>query len=378
MVVEALETSLRAEKRQEHRLLFLGTCVAIAAPPALLDRYTAVFGGLPAAARTRAAELSFEIDRHLDAFRVRVTQDGDHTAHAFPTEDNAFSFVYAGILDQVTRRDPGLLCTHAAALARSGRGIAIAAPSCNGKSTLTLALAARGWDFLSDEVAAIHLESLRMLPFPIAVGCRSGTSDLLRGTTFERHGFEARVHAAKTYLRPAAAAAAHDATLDTVFFLELEEGDRSAGRRYRMLIEPHGRDVAARLARIPGVQDARLEPGDRVMAIELEPGAWVAPAVEKLLREEGRLVADVVELDLPAPDFTAEPRLTRLGTAAGVLRLLHHLRGFGALEDLALAAPDGFGGLVTALARRMRGVRFWRLTPGRLSGLVEAIESAVL
>lgn len=351
--------------------------MTIAAPPALLERYSAIFGRLPAAPHSQAAEISLEVDHDLDAYRVRVAQDGAATEHGFLTEDDVFSFVYARLLDQVTRRDPDLLCIHAAALARSGRGIAIAAPSCNGKSTLTLALAARGWDFLSDEVAAIHLESLQMLPFPLAVGCRSGTRDLLRGTAFERHGFDVLVQAAKTFLRPPAGATAHDAILDTVFFLELEEGDPSVGRRYRMRLEPHGRGVAARLARIPGVRDAHLEPGDKVMAVELEPGAWVAPAVEKLLREEGKLVAGVLDLDLPCPDFEAEPRLTRLGTAAGVLRLLHHLRGFGALEDLAGAAPEGFGGLVTALARGMRGVRFWRLTPGRLPGLVEAIESAV-
>lgn len=55
--------------------------------------------------------------------------------------------VIAGILAPTL----GVLALHAGCVARNGKGVLIAAPSGNGKSTMTLALARRGWELLSDD-----------------------------------------------------------------------------------------------------------------------------------------------------------------------------------------------------------------------------------
>lgn len=55
--------------------------------------------------------------------------------------------VIAGILAPAL----GVLALHAGCIARNGKGILIAAPSGNGKSTMTLTLARRGWELLSDD-----------------------------------------------------------------------------------------------------------------------------------------------------------------------------------------------------------------------------------
>jgi len=61
---------------------------------------------------------------------------------------------------------------HGAALCRRDRALAILGDSGFGKSTLTLALLARGFGFLSDEVAALDRESSRIAPFPKAIEAR--------------------------------------------------------------------------------------------------------------------------------------------------------------------------------------------------------------
>lgn len=55
---------------------------------------------------------------------------------------------------------------HAGAVASKTRGIIFPAISGFGKTTLTIKLVQRGYHFLSDEVACIHIEQNRIEPFP--------------------------------------------------------------------------------------------------------------------------------------------------------------------------------------------------------------------
>lgn len=50
----------------------------------------------------------------------------------------------------------GLFTMHAAAVAREGRGLVVAAAADSGKSTLTLRLVQRGWDYLSDDTVLLR------------------------------------------------------------------------------------------------------------------------------------------------------------------------------------------------------------------------------
>jgi len=366
----------------EGRQLFfrlLGTRVRVSAPVAALVPYRAVFGSffqVPAGAEP--PDLSFSIEDTGGEVRLRLEQDGRRERHRLSTAQRAFGFVYARILDEITRRDPDLLCIHAAGLSRSGSGLAIAAQSRHGKSTLALALASRGYALLSDEVAPVRRSTLALEPFPLAIGCRTGTYTLLRDTPFARHGFERHPFAGKMLYdplrvtgRPPAAA-----PIRVVFFLESES--QSGRRRHRLYLDPPGLDLAREVAAIPGVTAAAAGGDGETLEIEVESGAWAAPQVEELLRRRGVLATRVEDLGSPAPDFDAEPRLVRLPTSAGVLGMLRHLRGFGAVQDLALATPGGFGPLVLELAATFREVAFYRLTPGRLQAMVRAIESVRL
>ena len=68
---------------------------------------------------------------------------------------------------QKIRRE--LYFLHAAALSLAGRGLLIAAPSGTGKSTTAWALLHHGFDYLSDELAPVALDSLQVQPYPHAL-----------------------------------------------------------------------------------------------------------------------------------------------------------------------------------------------------------------
>ena len=62
---------------------------------------------------------------------------------------------------------PDLLWLHAGAVACAGRALILSAASGQGKSTVAGELLARGWSYLSDEIAPIDPTSCTVLPFPI-------------------------------------------------------------------------------------------------------------------------------------------------------------------------------------------------------------------
>lgn len=68
---------------------------------------------------------------------------------------------------------------HAAAVVRGGKGILLPAPSRAGKSTLTAALLTRGFELLSDEVAALDQAPRRIRPYPRNLALRADVLTLL-------------------------------------------------------------------------------------------------------------------------------------------------------------------------------------------------------
>ena len=79
-----------------------------------------------------------------------------------------------------------VLFVHAAAVEIGGAGVLLVGPTGSGKTTLCVGLAAGGNRFLSDEIGAIRLDELSLLPFPRAAGVRpgpraSGAEPLLTG-----------------------------------------------------------------------------------------------------------------------------------------------------------------------------------------------------
>jgi hypothetical protein len=74
----------------------------------------------------------------------------------------------------VMQMQHGLLFFHAAAVAVGGDGVLIAGEKGAGKSSLSMALAARGHDFFGDEIAGVRTGTFELAPFRRAVSVRKG------------------------------------------------------------------------------------------------------------------------------------------------------------------------------------------------------------
>ena len=102
----------------------------------------------------------------------------------------AFGIVYRAWLDRLDR----YAILHGAALVKDGRALLLAGPTGSGKTTLSLALMARGFALLSDDFTPLALDSKRIAPFPKALGVRAGAASRLAA----RSGVQTAPDAART------------------------------------------------------------------------------------------------------------------------------------------------------------------------------------
>lgn len=75
---------------------------------------------------------------------------------------------------RVLRLQAQVAVFHAGAVAIDGAGVLLAGPKGSGKTTLSLALAARGHGFLADEMAALRLDTMELVPLRRSVSIRPG------------------------------------------------------------------------------------------------------------------------------------------------------------------------------------------------------------
>jgi hypothetical protein len=83
-------------------------------------------------------------------------------------------FIANYAINRVLRLQREILFFHAGSIGIEGRGVMIVGPKASGKTTTSMSLAARGHDFLGDEMAAVHSSTKAMLPFRRAVSIRTG------------------------------------------------------------------------------------------------------------------------------------------------------------------------------------------------------------
>lgn len=85
-----------------------------------------------------------------------------------------YGFLVQYVVSAVQSLQPDVVLLHAGSVGIRGRGILLIGNTGTGKTTLSTALAARGHEFLGDEIAAIHGRRRELLPFRQAVRVRTG------------------------------------------------------------------------------------------------------------------------------------------------------------------------------------------------------------
>jgi hypothetical protein len=122
-----------------------------------------MYSAMVAPAATHAVG-EFEVSRNGGPYQVRGHPEGTFEEGALADLLNRLRFSVIRVLVQAR---PDLLWFHAGVAASGNRAILLPGAPGRGKSTLVTALCARGWTYLSDEVAPLNPTSSRVVPFPL-------------------------------------------------------------------------------------------------------------------------------------------------------------------------------------------------------------------
>lgn len=147
----------------------------------------------------------------------QVYVDGAHLRTLEP-DDDAVGLLLWFVYQQIAHRT-ALLMVHAGAVERAGRVIVIPGPSGAGKTTLTTALVADGFGYVTEEAVGLDLATAAVVPFPRSLCIETGSQALL----------------------PELAAATDHQTVDGAWYVDPERvraGSRSCGGSVGLVIEP--------------------------------------------------------------------------------------------------------------------------------------------
>lgn len=136
-----------------------------------------------------------ESDETIVHFRVRMRQPRGfrrlwrpqirfHVEEGAPFEpyplNHAFPMLEWGINWCIAMRSHQYLLLHAGVVERGGRGLILAGTPGSGKSTLTAALAWRGWRLLADEFGLLRRPEGDLLPLPRAIALKNASIEVIR------------------------------------------------------------------------------------------------------------------------------------------------------------------------------------------------------
>jgi len=181
-----------------------------AAPPG----FPAIF--LPARVSERPARRAGWTVAELDhpVRHLAFSQDG---LAAGP--DSSWEALIASVaVNRVLSAQPHIIFFHGAAARVNGRGVLLLGVSGAGKTSISLALAARGHDFYGDDIVGVRLESRAMVPLRRAAHVRAGpaASEVTRAidrSDVPRDGERRLADISRLFPQAGAGAAALDVTV---------------------------------------------------------------------------------------------------------------------------------------------------------------------
>ena len=127
-------------------------------------------------AGSQAGSTWYDVRRAAAVGSYRVV-DSEGREATFDDQGSLLFYLDKQITLSLQRRRPDLYFLHAAAVALDDRVAVLAAPAGTGKSTMTLALLANRFAYLSDELTPIDPETLLVHPYPRALSLKRSSPD---------------------------------------------------------------------------------------------------------------------------------------------------------------------------------------------------------
>jgi hypothetical protein len=214
--------------------------------------------------------------------KVQVTIGGtagtyeDGARHiALAAEPLRRAHVYNLLYTTLVRALGGFYLLHAAVVARRGRAWVISGPSGSGKTTLGRALAGRGFDLLTDDLAPLAVQDGLLHPFPRRLGLDRGGG--AAAPDYVRLGDKDFVTAGALGL----AVGSEPVPVAGIVIMNPYAMENSP-LRWRVGVLPAAAGLADRLAAEPGVSvtSTPAAGGALILEVTLDSGASVAAVME--------------------------------------------------------------------------------------------------
>ncbi|OQW94756.1 MAG: hypothetical protein BWK77_08675 [Verrucomicrobia bacterium A1] len=359
--------------------LFCGNRVRIAANTTHpLDSFGRIYNPFrldatgPGPVITVTCRFAGEAATYLVADRAYRVRSADLIANPLPTL--AF-FIFTRIRSHYL--------VHAGCVSRGGRGIVLSGASGMGKSTLTAYLVSRGMGFLSDEVAPISRATGRVEPFPLHIGIRPGPGeDLVQDLPAADYTLY-RDQKKLVDVRDLAGAAVRESVpLHAVVFLaQRPSAQVQTAAKFDGLIRVAFLGVTASFrdelfaeTGAERVRETPFEPDMVAWTLRVPAPATFVSTLYAVARRHAIPIAALEHEDLDRRDFQKRPELVAIPKSAGVLELIKKI---GPQQKKALLDSE-FGGslprFVEEVGRLAQPVDFYKLSPGRLDGMIAAVE----
>ncbi|MFH0907225.1 MAG: hypothetical protein V1929_00480 [bacterium] len=277
------------------------------------------------------------------------------------------------------------LILHAGAVSRAGQGLVISGNSGMGKSTLVSHLVRRGFGFLSDEVAPIERGTAYVEPFPLCVGLRPGPGQSLLGDASAVDvAFRGDEKKLVDMARLPGAHVSERVPLKAVVLLSSRvQGPVTTARKLdgpvSLVFSDWSPELEAALAAVPGATVVETRPWREFTEVLVQVANLhdiAQPAKDLAVRHGARLVQMLYE-DFGERDFDVEPVIAPVAPASALIELVKRMWPY----YRAALIRDAYGGvaarLVDELSVLMKGVSFYRLTPGRLDRALDFLEGVM-
>ena len=150
---------------------FLGQRARVACTDARLRKILAAnFGAMAAPDDGAPAHLEYRVELRTDPSPgIALIRTGGHSTIVAETPGDFLFALEKDITVELQKRRADLYFLHSAAVAWEDGCFLLAAESGNGKSTTTWGLLHHGFDYLSDELSPIDLDSMMVHPYPHAL-----------------------------------------------------------------------------------------------------------------------------------------------------------------------------------------------------------------
>lgn len=242
------------------------------------------------------------------------------------------AYLYDGVLNHIIAAVKSHFLIHASVVSWHGQGVAFVADAAHGKTTLALSLTKLGYQFLSDEIAAIARTDGQVYPFPRSLRVREGTLALcgLPTPTPETPVWMGKYLFDIEDLLPGAVGNA--VPLRHIFILQNPDAptaNLSVSDEMGVLVDRIEPELLAELRHLPSVSAVWTDiiRGYPAIHFRAERRMQTLSEMEKLCRTHDIIILDLSKRPETIPSFEAVPRLEKIPHSRATIEMLRRFQG---------------------------------------------------